>query len=153
MRKTFSACRVHVFRAHVDVALEAQQRARGRRGDAVLPGAGLGDDPPLPHAHREQRLPERVVDLVRAGVREVFALEEDARAAGRRRQAPRLVDRRRPADVVLQQAVELGVERGVVARDEIGALELLDRLDERLGHEASAELAEVAARVRIAASW
>ena len=72
---------LHVLGAHVDVALEAEQRARGRGGDAVLPGAGLGDDPPLAHAHGEQRLAERVVDLVRAGVREVLALEEDARAA------------------------------------------------------------------------
>ena len=75
---------LHVLGAHVDVALEAEQRADGRRRDAVLAGAGLGDDAPLAHALREQRLAERVVDLVRAGVREVLALEEDARAAERR---------------------------------------------------------------------
>ena len=74
---------LHVLGAHVDVALEAEQRAGGRRRDAVLAGAGLGDDPPLAHARGEQRLAERVVDLVRAGVRQVLALEEDARAAGR----------------------------------------------------------------------
>ena len=67
------------------------------------------------------------------------------------RQPRRLVERRRPADVVLQQPVELRVERRIVARREVGALELLDRRDQRLGHEAPAELAEVAARVRIAA--
>ena len=77
----------HVFGAHVDVALEPEQRADRGRGDAVLPGAGLGDDPPLAHALREQRLAERVVDLVRAGVREILALEEDARAAERHRSA------------------------------------------------------------------
>ena len=43
------------------------------------------------------------------------------------------------------------MKRRVVARREIRALELLDRLDQRLGHEAPAELAEVAARIRIAA--
>src|SRR3954454_24371065 len=33
----------HVFRAHVDVALESEERADGGGGDAVLPGPGLGD--------------------------------------------------------------------------------------------------------------
>ena len=70
----------HVFRAHVDDALEAEQRTGGGRRHAVLPGAGLGDDAPLAHALGEQRLPQRVVDLVRAGVRQVFALEENAHA-------------------------------------------------------------------------
>ena len=89
---------LHVLGAHVDVALEAEQRAGRRRRDAVLPGAGLGDDAPLAHADGEQRLAERVVDLVRAGVRQVLALEEDARAAGRCRQprAPRTPASARP---------------------------------------------------------
>ena len=43
---------LHVLGAHVDVALEAEQRAGRRRRDAVLPGAGLGDDAPLAHALR-----------------------------------------------------------------------------------------------------
>ena len=98
---------LHVFRAHVDVAVEAEQRAGGRGRDAVLAGAGLRDDPALAHADGEQRLAERVVDLVRAGMREVLALEEDARAAERVRQPPRFVERRRPADVVAQQLHQL----------------------------------------------
>ena len=110
----------HVLGAHVDVALEAEQRARGRGRDAVLAGAGLGDDARLAHALGEQRLPERVVDLVRAGVREVLALEKDAHAVATRArgEACGLVDRRRPADVVLQQSIELGAERGIGARRE-----------------------------------
>ena len=80
----------HVLGAHVDDALEAEQRAGGGAGDAVLAGAGLGDDPRLAHALGQQRLAERVVDLVRAGVQQVLALEVD-RAAGapRRAAAPR----------------------------------------------------------------
>ena len=81
MRNTFSAWRSMSFGAHVDVALEAEQRARRRRGHAVLAGARFGDDAPLAHALGEQRLAERVVDLVRAGVRQILALQEDARAA------------------------------------------------------------------------
>ena len=97
----------HVLGAHVDVAVEAEERARRRRRHAVLTGAGLGDDPPLAHPHREQRLAEGVVDLVRAGMGQVFALEEDARAARRLGQPRRRVDRRRPADVLRQQPIQL----------------------------------------------
>ena len=71
-----------VLLAHVDGAVEPDQRRGGRGGDAVLAGAGLGDDPLLADALGEQRLAQHVVDLVRAGVVEVLALEQDARAAG-----------------------------------------------------------------------
>ncbi len=71
----------HVFLAHVDDALEPKQRADRGRGDAVLARAGLGDDALLAHAPRQQALAERVVDLVRAGVQQVFALQVDLRAA------------------------------------------------------------------------
>ena len=151
MRNDVERLALHVLGAHVDVALEAEQRARRRRRDAVLPGAGLGDDAPLAHADGEQRLAERVVDLVRAGVRQILALQEDPRAAGCLRQAP---SPRRPASAGRRSASSSrsssGLERRIVARREVGALELLDRLDQRLGDEAPAELAEVAARVRIA---
>ncbi len=68
----------HVLRAHVDDALQAEERAgRGAR-DAVRAGARLGDHARLAHALGEQRLPERVVELVRARVHEVLALEPDS---------------------------------------------------------------------------
>src|ERR1043165_1380077 len=71
----------HVFSAHVDDAAQAEESADRGRGDAVLARARLGDDATLAHASREQDLSERVVDLVRACVREVFALEVELRAA------------------------------------------------------------------------
>ena len=49
--------------------------------DAVLAGAGLGDDPGLAHAPGEQDLAQAVVDLVRAGVVQLVALEVDLGAA------------------------------------------------------------------------
>jgi hypothetical protein len=70
-----------VDRAHVDHAFQAQARGHGGDCDAVLARAGLGDDPRLAHAPREHRLADGVVDLVRAGVVQVLALEQDARAA------------------------------------------------------------------------
>jgi hypothetical protein len=47
----------------------------------VLACARLGDEARLLQAAREQRLPDRVVDLVCARVEQILALEIDARAA------------------------------------------------------------------------
>ena len=63
--------------AHVDRAGQAEARGDGGGGDAVLAGAGLGDDARLAHAAGEQDLADAVVDLVRAGVVELVALEID----------------------------------------------------------------------------
>ena len=73
----------HVLGAHVDDALEAEAGADGRGRDAVLAGAGLGDDPLLAEPRGEHRLAERVVELVRAGVEQVLALQVDALVRGR----------------------------------------------------------------------
>jgi hypothetical protein len=48
----------------------------------MLAGTGFRDDAGLAHAPRQQRLADGVVDLVRAGVVQVLALEQDLRAAG-----------------------------------------------------------------------
>jgi len=64
----------------------------------VLPGSGLGNDPPLSHALREERLADGAIDLVRAGVREVLALEEDARQADCGGKPWRVGQRRRSTD-------------------------------------------------------
>ena len=104
----------HVVGAHVDVAVEPEQRTDGRGRDAVLSGTGFRHDPPLPHPDGEQRLAERVVDLVGPRVREVLALEDDARAADRSREPPGFVERRRTPDVVAQQLRQLVAERVVL---------------------------------------
>jgi len=98
MRKTFSRC---------------------RRGHAVLSRAGFRDDAALPHAPRQQPLPQRVVDLVRAGVQQVFALEVDARAAQLFRKPPRKVERRGTARVIPQQVAQFSLERRIAARFQI----------------------------------
>ncbi len=67
---------VGVLFAHVDDTVEAEQRARRRGGDTVLPGPGLGDHPGLAHALGQQHLPEHIVDLVRSGVGQILALEQ-----------------------------------------------------------------------------
>ena len=47
----------HILLAHIDDALDIEQGADGRGGDAVLSRAGLGDDAALAHALGEQPLP------------------------------------------------------------------------------------------------
>jgi hypothetical protein len=71
---------LHIVSAHVDVTLEPEQCADRGGGDAVLTRTGFGDDAPFAHPLGEERLPERIVDLVGSGVGEVLALEKDARS-------------------------------------------------------------------------
>ncbi len=72
---------VRVLLAHVDDAVHAEEGACGRGRHAVLAGAGFGDHPRLAHPAGEQNLAERVVQLVRAGVRQVLPLEQQPGAA------------------------------------------------------------------------
>ena len=85
------------------------------RGHAVLAGTGLGHQAGLAHAPGQQGLAQHVVDLVRAGVVEVLALEQHphAQLVG---QPVALGQRRRPPGVVAQQVVQLGAEGRVGPR-------------------------------------
>ncbi len=103
-----------VDHAHVDLALEAEVRGRRGERDAVLAGAGLGDELLLAHVLGQQALAHAVVELVRAGVVEVLALEVDLRAAVGQREGARVVDRRGPPLEVLAQVAQLGDEGRVV---------------------------------------
>src|SRR5205807_7355600 len=111
----------HVVDAHVDLTLEPEFRADGGDGDAVLTRTGLGNDPLLSHPAGQQDLPQGVVDLVRAGVAQVLALEPDLGAAGLVGEAIGPIDRRRPSAEGPREVLELtrkrlilvgGVERG-----------------------------------------
>ena len=82
--------------------------------NAVLPGAGLGDDTFFAHPAGQQGLADGVVDFVRARVVEVFALEVDFGAAQLFRQAPGKIKAGGAADVLGLIPVELS-EKGRVA--------------------------------------
>src|SRR5439155_17356312 len=91
--------------------------------DAMLAGPGLGDDALLPEPAREHGLSERVVQLVRARVEEILALEVQALA---RREALGARERRRPARVRARQLVELRRKRGIRLRLAPPRLELVE---------------------------
>ena len=142
---------LHVDRAHVHRARHAEPRARGGGSDAVLTGAGFGDDALRAELLREQHLADGVVDLVRAGVREVFALQPHLRAPALRQRA-RVRQRRRPADPAAQLGVKFVAGTSRIAQIAIDAgLQAIERRHERLGHVAAAERPEAAARVGIRA--
>src|SRR5438093_1442479 len=122
-------------------AFETQQRARGSARDPVLAGAGLGDDALLPHPPRQQRLPDRAVDLVRTGVRQVLSFEHHSPKAHEPRESRRVGERRRTPDPLMQEAVELLLEGVISARRFEGSLELRDGRHQRFRQELTAELA------------
>ena len=136
-----------VDRAHVDDAGQAEPRAGGRGRDAMLAGARLGDDARLAHPPREQDLADHVVDLVRAGVIELVALEIDLRAAEMLRHPLGEIERARPADIMVEEIIELALKARVGLGLLVGLLQREDQRHQRFRDEAAAENAEMAALV------
>ena len=139
---------LHVRLAHEDDAFKAEARADRRRRDAVLARACLRNDPLLAHAPREQDLPEAIVDLVRAGMVQLVALEVDFRPPEMPGQALGKVERRRAAHIVGPQVLHLGRKGRVLPGLAVLGLKLQHEGHQRLGDISSAELAEPAIRVR-----
>ena len=138
----------HVFGAHVNLALHAEQRRDGGRGDAMLSRAGLGNDAGLPHAPRQKHLSQRVVDFVRARMVQIFSLEIDAAASKILGKAARKGERCRASGVGMKELFELRVERGIPARLFVGFLQFLQRSHESLRDEPSTVETVVTALVR-----
>ena len=86
----------------------------------MLARAGFRDHAALAHPAGEQGLPEHVVDLVRAGVREILTLEQDPAAARVGGESRRLGERSRPARVGAQEMIKLGLEPLVRLRVTVG---------------------------------
>ena len=67
--------------AHEHDTFQTETSANGGRGNAMLTGTRFGNDARLAHAFGQQDLTEAIVDLVRAGVIQLIALEIDFCAA------------------------------------------------------------------------
>ena len=124
----------------------------------MLTGTGLGDDARAAHPAREQDLTQAIVDLVRAGVIEFFALEIDfrphafwRRGAQRLGQALGVIERAGAADIMLEEIVELGLERRIGLGRAIFALQFQDEGHQGFGDIAPAEVAEMARRIGLLA--
>ena len=133
--------------AHIDDAFQAEFGAHGRGRNAMHAGPGFGNHARLAHAPGEQDLPQHVVHLVRAGVVEVLALEIDLGAAQMLAQPFGEVERRWPPDIILEVTVHLLAKERILLCRRIGTLQLQNQRHQRLGHEAAAIEAEMAALV------
>src|SRR6185312_12155823 len=126
------------------------RRHRGG-GDAVLARAGLGDDAGLAHALGQQNLAQAIVDLVRAGVIEVFALEINLRSPEMLGEARGEIKRTFAAHIMGEQPVQFLMEGRVLLRRLIGLFQVEQERHQGLGDKAAAEGAEMTLRVRPAA--
>ena len=100
----------------------------------MLACTGFGNDPGLAHVICEQRLPHRVVDLVRPGVVEVFTLEQDTGATRDFCEPAGVINRRRPADVMGQVGIQAGHELVILAPAVIGLFQFFVGVDKRFRH-------------------
>jgi len=110
----------------------------------VLACTGFGDDALFPHALGQQSLAESVVDLVRAGVEQVFALKVDFGAAELFGEPFAEIERCGAAGVVLKQICQLRLKSGIVLGRVVFMLKLDQRGHQRLRHVAAAVDAEAA---------
>ena len=115
----------NVHLAHVDDTFEAEQGASGGGADTMLPRACFGDDALFAHPLGEQCLAEGVVDFVRSGVIEVFALEINLRPTQLFGQSAGVGNGRRPPDIRLQEMIELCPKIGVLLDGGISGRQLL----------------------------
>ena len=97
----------------------------------MLPRARLRDHTLLSHAHGQQALPETVVDLVRAGMQQVFTLQIDARAAQMFGEPRGKLERRGTPREIVQERIQLRLKAVIRARLCIHALEFFERGHQR----------------------
>jgi hypothetical protein len=136
----------HVDVAHVHDTRQAQPRTGRRARHAVLAGPCLCNDTLRAELLCQQRLAEGRIDLVRAGVRQVFPLQPHLRAPALR-ELRREGQRGRAPDPALQVIRELLLEFGLGQVLADAALEALEGGDQRFRYVASAEGAEAATRI------
>ena len=113
----------------------------------MLTGTGLGDDALCAQALRQQCLPDRIVDLVCARMREILTLQPYLRAP-----APsELVgvrERRRPPGPGAQFLTECLLELGCMQVPPHARVQSLERRHESFGHIAASKRTEASMHIR-----
>ena len=105
----------------------------------MLTCARFRDDAAFVHPSRQQHLPHRIIDLVRASVQKIFAFQINLRSASMRRQPSRVKQWRRAASVIAQQLIEFLPKIIVMARARKFFSQLLQRRDQDFWNVASAK--------------
>ena len=107
----------------------------------------FGNHARLTHTLRKHGLTNGVVDLVRAGVVEVFALQIDLRTAHFTAHARGVVNGGGASDKVGEFALELSHESGIVLVFGVGLFQLFNGVRQGFADKAATKLAKVAAGV------
>ena len=115
----------------------------------MLPRAGFSNDALFVHAPREQHLAQRVVDLVCAGVKQVFAFQINFGPAAIFSQSRGVEKRRRAAGVVAQQVFEFRLKRLIVFARQVRHSQVFERRHQGFRHKSSAVSSPVPQRVRL----
>ena len=106
------------------------RRNRGRR-HTMLAGAGFRDHTGFAHVSGQQALPHGVVDLVRAGVIQIFPLEQNLCPTAVRGQAAGVINWRGTPDVLGQVIIQPGHELLIAAPACIGLTQLFQCVHQR----------------------
>ena len=114
----------------------------------MLTGSGFGDDSFLAHSLSQQNLTHRVVDLVGAGVVEVFAFEINSGSAAVFGQSLSKVERVWATNKGRQQLVEIGQEFRILLSLFVLSGQFFQSVHERFGHESPAEFAKPTGHIR-----
>ena len=137
----------HIFAAHINHALQAVTCTNGGGGHAVLSCAGLCNHTGFAHAFGQHGLANGVVDLVRAGVIQVFTFQVNLRATHLAADASGMVDGGGATHKMRQLGFELGDKSGVVLVLGVGVFQLFDGMGQRFADKTAAVNAKVAAGV------
>ena len=103
-----------IFLSHKYHALHAHQRRGSGSGDAMLSCSCLRDQTGFPHLLRQERLPQHVIDLVRARVVQIFPFQIDLRAAQIFCHLLRIIESRRSSRILIEQFCQFPVEFRVI---------------------------------------
>src|SRR3989338_4192605 len=82
----------------------------------MLSCAGLSDEAALAHAQRQQRLPQAIVDLMRAGVEQIFPFEIDAQPPKRLAEPLGWIEWSRTPGVTMEIVAQLAPEPRITLR-------------------------------------
>ena len=121
-----------IFGTHVDSTLKTELGTDGGSGDTVLPSTSLSNDLGLAEAASKKHLTECIVDLMRAGVVEIFTLEPDLGSTAMLGETVGVLKVTRTAHEGIVRLVLLPESEIVLGLDEAG-FELGKTIHQRLG--------------------
>ena len=114
-----------ILAAHVHHTFQAITCTNRGSRHAVLACTGFGNDARLAHAASQHGLTDGVVDLVCAGVVQVFAFQVNLRATHLPAGTGSVVNGRRPTHKVFEFVLELSPEFGIVLIFRVSVFQLL----------------------------